>query len=49
MANELGEDANGENAKLRIHELPSDTIYRIDEYDGLESVKTVDTYDWKVA
>lgn len=25
------------------------TLYRIDEYDGYESVMTQDTYDWKVA
>jgi len=46
---ELGDEANGMCAKLCIAELPSGTRYRIDEYDGLESVETEDTYEWKVA
>lgn len=49
VVEELGEDANGSYAKLRIEELPKGTIYRIDEYDGFESVKTQDDYDWSVA
>lgn len=45
----LGDKANGEYAKLRIRELPEGTLYRIDEYDGNESVMTRDDYDWRTA
>jgi hypothetical protein len=40
----LGSKASGENAKLEIAEVSGK--YRIDEYDGAESVKTPDSYDW---
>ena len=46
---ELGERASGRFAELYIRELPEGTRYRIDEYDGLESVMTQDDYDWSVA
>jgi len=46
---ELGENANGQCAKIRLEEVPSGTLYRIDEYDGLESVATQSTYEWSVA
>lgn len=49
VVEELGEDANGRCAQLRIAELPNGTLYRIDEYDGFESVETKDSYEWKVA
>jgi hypothetical protein len=49
VVEELGAKANGEFSKLRIAEVPAGTLYRIDEYDGYESVETKDTYDWKVA
>jgi len=49
VVEELGEAANGRCAKLYITEVPAGTMYRIDEYDGLESVMTNDDYDWKVA
>ncbi len=49
VVEELGDRANGQCAKLRIAEVPAGTLYRIDEYDGNESVETKDTYDWKVA
>jgi len=49
VVEELGEKANGRCAKLRIAEVPAGTLYRIDEYDGFESVETKDSYDWKVA
>ena len=45
----LGAAANGSGARLLLKELPSGTLYRIDEYDGSESVCTNDSYDWKVA
>jgi hypothetical protein len=49
VVEELGDRANGSHAKLRIFEVSAGTLYRIDEYDGIESVMTQDTYDWKVA
>lgn len=49
VVEELGDRANGMCAKLRVEDVPAGTLYRIDEYDGFESVMTQDTYDWKVA
>lgn len=49
VVEELGEAANGPHAKLVIEELAPGTLYRIDEYDGYESVATQDSYDWSVA
>jgi len=46
---ELGEKANGTCAKLAIEDVPAGTLWRIDEYDGRETVATQDSYDWKVA
>ena len=46
---ELGDDANCSCAKLRFHELEPGTLYRIEEYDGLETVVTQDHYGWSVA
>lgn len=46
---ELGEKANGRYASLRIKMLPKGTLYRIDEYDGNESVMTQSAYDWEAA
>jgi hypothetical protein len=37
VVEELGKDASGRHAKLEIHQL-SGNRYRIDEYDGNESV-----------
>lgn len=34
---------------LQMAELPAGTLYRIDEYDGLETVMAQDNYEWKVA
>ena len=42
---ELGEEANSNYAKLRIAEIESD-LYRIDEYDGLETVVTPEDLIW---
>lgn len=36
-------------ARLAIAELPKGVKYRIDEYDGLESVMTIDDYVWRTA
>jgi len=49
VVEELGEEANGMYARLEIEELPAGTLYRIDEYDGLETVATQDGYKWSVA
>jgi hypothetical protein len=46
---ELGKAANGFVANLKIRELPAGTQYRIDEYDGSESVMTPDDYNWLTA
>lgn len=46
VVEELGERAFGPYSALRIVELPDGTEYRIDEYDGLESVETRDSYVW---
>lgn len=49
VVEELGEEANGSYSELVIRELEPGTKYRIDEYDGNESVVTVDEYHWSVA
>jgi len=50
VVEELGsEAASGECARLRIRELEPGTRYRIDEYDGNETVMTIDSYDWRIA
>jgi hypothetical protein len=49
VVEELGEAANGPCAKLAIYELPAGTLYRIEEYDGMEHIETVETIKWKVA
>lgn len=41
---ELKDKANGDCANLAIKEV--DGPYRIDEYDGFESVETPGSYDW---
>jgi hypothetical protein len=46
---ELGVQANEGFSCLQIRELPAGTLYRIDEYDGLETVMTQDEYTWSVA
>jgi len=49
VVEELGKDANGDFAELSIVDLPSGTRYRIEEYDGSESVCTEDEYIWQIA
>jgi hypothetical protein len=44
VVEELGDKASGDCAKLAIAEVSG--AYRIDEYDGSESVKQPDGYDW---
>lgn len=46
VVEELGsEKASGEHAKLRIYETDSDH-YRINEYDGNESVEVPESQEW---
>ena len=49
VVEELGDAANTRFSDLRITELPVGTKYRIDEYDGNESVCTIDDYEWSIA
>jgi hypothetical protein len=49
VVEELGDAANTPYSDLRISELPAGTKYRIDEYDGSETVMTIDDYSWQVA
>ena len=50
LVEERGSDwASGDHARLEVVELPAGTLYRIDEYDGNESVETRDAIDWSVA
>lgn len=42
---ELGEDANGMCAKLKIKEI-EENYYRITDYDGAETVETLSTINW---
>jgi hypothetical protein len=49
VVEELGEKANGFAANLEVIDIPKGTLYRIDEYDGLESIETADEINWKVA
>ena len=44
VVEELGDKANGAYANLCIAEV--DGKYRLDEYDGYESVETPDSYEW---
>lgn len=47
---ELGSSVASDNyAELTICDLPVGTRYRIDEYDGNESIRTIDEYRWDVA
>lgn len=49
VVEELGEKANGRFAKLQIEKVRKGARYRIDEYDGYESVMQPDDYEWVVA
>ncbi len=46
---ELGDDASSSLAELRIEELAPGTRYRINDYDGNESIQTPDDIKWSVA
>ncbi len=49
VVEELGIAASGRFASLSIREIPNGAKYRIDEYDGNESVMLIDEYEWVVA
>ena len=49
VVEELGPEASGSCASLKIAEVERGSTYRIDEYDGNESVMTPDSYDWETA
>jgi len=40
VVRELGKNANGSSAELKIVSIPDGCHYDIDEYDGMESIKT---------
>jgi hypothetical protein len=45
VVEKLGDKANGDCADLKVVEIDSN-LYRIDEYDGAESVETPEDIDW---
>ena len=47
VVEKLGEEASGKRAALRVKELKGKR-YRIDEYDGSETVREPDDYEWIV-
>lgn len=49
VVEELGAEANGRCADLAIQYVPKGTLYRIDEYDGRESVVLASEQEWSVA
>lgn len=49
VVEELGKEAGGRHAALVIEDVPAGTLYRIDEYDGMESIRSQDSYEWKIA
>lgn len=49
VVEELGEEANNAFSKLCMIALPAGTKYRIEEYDGFETVMTFEDYKWETA
>lgn len=47
VVEELGDKANGKYSKLQVVEVNGD--YRIDEYDGYESIETPGQIEWQYA
>lgn len=45
VVEEMGDEASGFGGDLRVKEIEG-SLYRIDEYDGNESVETPDSIDW---
>jgi len=49
VVEELGEDAGDGWGDLKIRDVPTGSLYRIEEYDGYEAVVLQDEYNWSVA
>lgn len=49
VVEELGERASDRYSDLQIADLEPGTRYYIDEYDGQETIMTVDSIDWSIA
>lgn len=49
VVEELGEEANNGFSNLCMIALPEGTKYRIEEYDGFETVMTFEDYEWEIA
>lgn len=47
IVEELKEEANGDCAKLVVEEIET-PMYRIEDYDGMESIQTPEAIDWIV-
>jgi len=48
VVEELGDEAFGNFSELEVVEIPKGVLYRIDEYDGMESIEFRDDINWKV-
>jgi hypothetical protein len=48
VVEELGEDSSGGWGNLQIRDVPTGTLYRIEEYDGFESVILQNEYQWQI-
>jgi hypothetical protein len=48
VVEELGKHANGAHAKLKVVEIGKGVQYRINEYDGNESIEYADDINWSV-
>jgi hypothetical protein len=49
VVEDLGAEANGMCASLKIEEIEKGTRYFIDEYDGYEGIQTRSGIDWETA
>ena len=49
VVEELGSEANGRCARLVVIDILTGTYYRIDEYDGYESIEEREDIDWSIA
>ena len=49
IVEEMGKESWGEHARLFIREVPDGARYRIDEYDGVETVILEEEEKWHVA
>ncbi|CAB5220828.1 hypothetical protein UFOVP245_33 [uncultured Caudovirales phage] len=49
VVEELGSEADGEHARLRIREVPNGSRYQIEEYDGIEWVILESEVIWETA